>query len=109
MELRTTNKQLGEIAPLYGASWEWENIGPGEGWGPNDTVIVESMDFDQEIHFHDDNAHDWVPPIRSNDPGFGAWLALLRGPPATCKHCGYVWVPRVKKPKSCPRCKQYIR
>lgn len=26
----------------------------------------------------------------------------------TCPHCRYRWKPRVKKPKACPRCKQYI-
>lgn len=24
-----------------------------------------------------------------------------------CIRCGYVWEPRTKEPKSCPRCKQY--
>lgn len=25
-------------------------------------------------------------------------------PEATCKRCGWVWVPRVKKPRWCPKC-----
>jgi len=26
-----------------------------------------------------------------------------------CKSCGYEWLPKVQKPKACPRCKVYIR
>jgi len=25
-----------------------------------------------------------------------------------CPYCGYEWVPKVEKPKSCPYCKRYI-
>lgn len=25
----------------------------------------------------------------------------------TCTHCGYVWHSRVKRPKSCPKCRSY--
>uniref|UniRef100_A0A6H2A626 Uncharacterized protein n=1 Tax=viral metagenome TaxID=1070528 RepID=A0A6H2A626_9ZZZZ len=24
-----------------------------------------------------------------------------------CKKCGYEWIPKIQKPKSCPSCKQY--
>jgi len=26
-----------------------------------------------------------------------------------CKHCGYKWQPRIKEPKACPLCKQYLK
>jgi len=26
-----------------------------------------------------------------------------------CPHCKYEWIPRVEKPKACPRCKQYLQ
>lgn len=25
----------------------------------------------------------------------------------TCKRCGHTWIPIVKEPKQCPKCKQY--
>ena len=25
-----------------------------------------------------------------------------------CPYCGYTWIPRVKKPISCTRCKRYM-
>ena len=25
-----------------------------------------------------------------------------------CPYCGYEWKPKVKNPKSCPRCKRYL-
>jgi len=24
-----------------------------------------------------------------------------------CRYCGYKWIPRAEKPKTCPRCKRY--
>lgn len=24
-----------------------------------------------------------------------------------CKHCGYSWIPRIKKPKKCPKCQSW--
>ena len=27
----------------------------------------------------------------------------------TCNKCGYKWIPRIKNPKACPSCKQYIK
>ena len=26
-----------------------------------------------------------------------------------CKNCGYVWIPRVKSPKKCPRCGVWLK
>lgn len=26
-----------------------------------------------------------------------------------CNHCGYEWEARVKAPKACPMCKQYLK
>jgi rubrerythrin len=26
----------------------------------------------------------------------------------TCPKCGYTWIPRVKNPKECPRCKKRL-
>jgi predicted Zn-ribbon and HTH transcriptional regulator len=28
--------------------------------------------------------------------------------PMTCPHCGYVFTPRVEKPKRCPLCQRWI-
>jgi predicted Zn-ribbon and HTH transcriptional regulator len=27
---------------------------------------------------------------------------------AECRKCGFVWTPRVEKPRACPRCKSYL-
>jgi len=78
MEFRTNNIKLGKLAPYYGVTWEWRNVGPGFHWGPDETVILETADFEREIHFHDENTYDWVPPIREGDPDFEAWLRLIR-------------------------------
>ncbi len=33
------------------------------------------------------------------------WKALDANEGVECSKCGYGWIPRVKQPKSCPRCK----
>jgi len=33
---------------------------------------------------------------------------LKKGVPLKKCKCGYQWAPRIKKPKCCPKCKQYL-
>ena len=33
------------------------------------------------------------------------WKALTSNQAIECGKCGYGWIPRVKQPKACPRCK----
>ena len=36
------------------------------------------------------------------------WKALEANEEVQCDKCGYGWIPRKKKPKSCPRCKSRL-
>lgn len=29
-------------------------------------------------------------------------------PKIRCSRCGYIWTPRLNRPKKCPRCKNFI-
>ena len=30
-----------------------------------------------------------------------------KGKKISCGYCGYMWIPRIKNPKECPKCKRY--